>query len=268
VVVGVGVGLGVGDGVGIGVGDGVGLGVGVGVGEGVGLSVGNGVGLGVDDGLGVGVGDGDGVDVGDGDGLGLGVGPGVGEGDGASDGDSLGAGDGVGVGVGDGVGDGDSLGDCDGLGVGVAEDVAQPKPKKAVNLPISAVSMKPSTASGAMLRRALVGGTEFPKSFVSNAMSPVSEKVSLLISAGQASAPQCSPAVVPAEFSTMELKPSQSGSSNGTGQGGKRWLTFGQLGQLSPRSRTPSQSTSSAQGAGVAAGVRLGVGVWAEVRSA
>jgi hypothetical protein len=95
----------------------------------------------------------------------------------------------------------------------------------------------------------------------------MSEKVSLVISAGQASTPQCSPAVVPAEVSTVELKPSQSGSSAGTGQGGTAWSAFGQVGQLSPRSRTPSQSASSAQGAGVGAGVRLGVGVWAEVRS-
>ena len=98
-------------------------------------------------------------------------------------------------------------------------------------------------------------------------MSLVSEKVLLLISAGQASTPQCSPAVVPAEFSTAELKPSQSGSSIGTGQGGTAWLAFGQAGQLSPGSRTPSQSASSAHGADVGAGVRLGVGVWAEVRS-
>src|SRR6266545_6420645 len=103
-----------------------------------------------------------------------------------------------------------------------------------------------------MLCLASAGGVDCPKSFVRIAMSAVSEKASLLISAGQASAPQCSPAVVPAEFSTMELKPSQSGSSNGTGQGGKPWLAFGQVGQLSPKSNTPSQSISSAQGAGVA----------------
>ena len=74
--------------------------------------------------------------------------------------------------------------------------------------------------------------------------------------------------MVPAEFSTVELKPSQSVSSVGTGQGGRPWLAFGQVGQLSPASRTPSQSASSAHGADVGSGVRLGVGVWAEVCSA
>src|SRR5207247_8180612 len=77
----------------------------------------------------------------------------------------------------------------------------------------------------------------------------MSETVSLLISAGQAFVPQCARAPVPAAFSAPVLKPSQSGSLAGTGQGGMDCAGFDQLGQLYVAFSTPSQSKSPAPGA-------------------
>src|SRR2546425_7546681 len=79
-------------------------------------------------------------------------------------------------------------------------------------------------------------------------MSETSEKPSLLISAGQALVPQWMRGAVPAEFSTLVLKPSQSGSLAGMSQGGRLWLRFGQFGQLSIESGTVSQSGSPGHG--------------------
>src|SRR2546427_7357580 len=79
-------------------------------------------------------------------------------------------------------------------------------------------------------------------------MSETSEKPSLLISAGQALVPQWMRGAVPAEFSTLVLKPSQSGSLAGMSQGGRFWLRFGQFGQLSIESVTASQSRSPGHG--------------------
>src|SRR5437773_1227032 len=76
----------------------------------------------------------------------------------------------------------------------------------------------------------------------------MSEMPSLLRSAGQPPAPQWTRGLVPAEFSTAMLKPSQSGSLAGTGQGGRFWEGFGQRGQLSVLSGTPSPSPSGGQG--------------------
>src|SRR6266542_4724198 len=114
---------------------------------------------------------------------------------------------------------------------------------------MSVPSTNPSTGSGAMLRRAGAGGTALPKEPAMMVMSEPSEKVSLLRSAGQASFPQCLAAFGPAEVSTVELKPSQSGSLAETGQGGRFCAGLGQLGQLSSASLTASQSRSVAQGA-------------------
>src|SRR5439155_25313733 len=79
-------------------------------------------------------------------------------------------------------------------------------------------------------------------------MSAISEKPSLLRSAGQALAPQWRMKLVPAELSTTVLKPSQSGSLAGTDQGGRFWAGFGQLGQLSSMLSTASPSKSLAEG--------------------
>src|SRR5437867_7230942 len=79
-------------------------------------------------------------------------------------------------------------------------------------------------------------------------MSEISEKPSLLMSTGQALVPQWMSGAVPAEFSTVVLKPSQSGSLAGMIQGGRFWLRFGQFGQLSLASGTVSQSRSPGQG--------------------
>src|SRR5437660_398018 len=76
----------------------------------------------------------------------------------------------------------------------------------------------------------------------------MSEMPSLLRSAGQPLAPQCKMEFVPAEVSRAVLKPSQSGSLAGTGQGGRFWEGFGQRGQLSVLSGTPSPSPSGGQG--------------------
>src|SRR5437667_20462 len=76
----------------------------------------------------------------------------------------------------------------------------------------------------------------------------MSEMPSLLRSAGQPLAPQCRMEFVPAEVSRAVLKPSQSGSLAGTGQGGRFWEEFGQRGQLSVLSGTPSPSPSGGQG--------------------
>src|SRR5438128_277633 len=102
-----------------------------------------------------------------------------------------------------------------------------------------------------MLRRAGAGGTALPKEPAIIVMSVPSEKVSLLRSAGQASFPQCAAAFVPAEVSTPELKPSQSGSLAGRGQGGRFCAELGQFGQLSEALSTASQSKSPGQGAQV-----------------
>jgi hypothetical protein len=67
-------------------------------------------------------------------------------------------------------------------------------------------------------------------------------KLSLFTSAGHASAPQCTSALVPAKFSTAELKPSQSGSLADIGQAGRPWFEFAQVGQLSAMSAMPSLS--------------------------
>src|SRR5438094_8258174 len=75
-------------------------------------------------------------------------------------------------------------------------------------------------------------------------MSETSEKPSLLMSTGQALVPQWMSGAVPAEFSTVVLKPSQSGSLAGMSQGGRFWLGFGQRGQLSLGSGTASPSGS------------------------
>src|SRR2546425_1053475 len=93
-----------------------------------------------------------------------------------------------------------------------------------------------------------------------------STKVSLLMSAGQALRPQWRVGFVPTEASTAELNPSQSGSLRGTGQGGRFCVGFGQLGQLSLTSGTPSPSLSApgvgdAVEVGVPAGVADAVGV-------
>src|SRR5438876_9507947 len=72
--------------------------------------------------------------------------------------------------------------------------------------------------------------------------------LSLLTSAGQAPGPHWTRASVPAGFSTVVAKPSQSGSLAGTGQGGRFWEGFGQRGQLSVLSGTPSPSPSGGQG--------------------
>ena len=114
---------------------------------------------------------------------------------------------------------------------------------------MSVPSTNPSTGSGAMLWRAGAGGTALPKEPATIVMSVPSEKVSLLMSAGQALFPQCAVALVPAEVSTLELKPSQSGSLAATGQGGRLCAGLGQFGQLSSASLTASQSRSVAQGA-------------------
>jgi hypothetical protein len=52
------------------------------------------------------------------------------------------------------------------------------------------MSTKPSTGSGAISWRVGAGGAETPKFAVNAETSVMSEKVSLLMSAGQASAPQ------------------------------------------------------------------------------
>src|SRR5438105_1175326 len=108
------------------------------------------------------------------------------------------------------------------------------------------MSTKPSGGSGAMLSRAGAGGTDTPKTPVSAEMSLISEKESLLMSAGQAFVPQWARAFVPARSSTAEVKPSQSGSLAGTVQSGRPWLAFGQKGQLSETSGRPSASASQA----------------------
>src|SRR2546426_671021 len=76
------------------------------------------------------------------------------------------------------------------------------------------------------------------------------------MSAGQALRPQWKVGFVPTDASTAELNPSQSGSLRGTSQGGRLCVGFGQLGQLSTRSGTPSPSLSAP---GVGDGVEVGV---------
>jgi len=73
-------------------------------------------------------------------------------------------------------------------------------------------------------------------------MSEMSDVKSLLMSAGQAFAPHWTRALVPAAFSTAELKLSQSGSLGAMGQGGGVWPGFAQVGQLSETSGAPSLS--------------------------
>src|SRR5438132_8028586 len=92
-------------------------------------------------------------------------------------------------------------------------------------------------------------------------MSVMSAKVSLFRSTGHAPAPQWTRASVPAGFSTALLKPSQSGSLAGTGQGGRFWAGLGQRGQLSELSGLPSPSLSAGAGVGDGLTVGLGVGV-------
>src|SRR5437870_12279227 len=98
---------------------------------------------------------------------------------------------------------------------------------------MSKMSTKPSGGSGAMFWRAGSGGTGSSKFALINVMSKISENLSLFRSAGHPFAPQWASGFVPAEFSTVELNPSQSGSLAGTGQGGRFWSGFGQFGQLS-----------------------------------
>ena len=97
----------------------------------------------------------------------------------------------------------------------------QCEPKNEVIFEMSVMSTKPSTGSGAMFWRAGAGGTETPKLAVRAETSVMSEKVSLLMSAGQALRPQWTRAPVPAAPSRAVLKPSQSGSFAGTGQEGR-----------------------------------------------
>ncbi len=87
----------------------------------------------------------------------------------------------------------------------------------------------------------MTGGTASPKLVVRFAMSVVSEKPLLVVSAGQASVPQWARALVPMKSSSAVLNASQSGSLAGTDQG-SAWVGFGQVGQLSERSNTPSPS--------------------------
>src|SRR5438445_13220787 len=99
------------------------------------------------------------------------------------------------------------------------------------------------------------------------------------MSAGQALRPQWKVGFVPTDASTAELNPSQSGSLRGTSQGGRFCVGFGQLGQLSTRSGTPSPSLSApgvgdavevgvADAVGVAVAVDVGVSVGAAVGGA
>src|SRR2546422_243632 len=69
-----------------------------------------------------------------------------------------------------------------------------------------------------------------------------------LAGAGPRRAPHVTRAVVPGGVSAAVPKPSQSGSLGGTGQGGRFWEEFGQRGQLSVLSGTPSPSPSGGQG--------------------
>src|SRR5437867_2010292 len=102
-----------------------------------------------------------------------------------------------------------------------------------------------------MLWRAGAGGTDLPKEPAMIVMSVPPEKLSLLTSAGQALVPQWLVKFVPADVSTAELKPSQSGSLVASGQGGRSCAGLDQLGQLSAAFTTASQSTSPGQGAQV-----------------
>ena len=68
----------------------------------------------------------------------------------------------------------------------------------------------------------------------------------MVTSAGQALNPQWTRAFVPVRSSTAEVKPSQSGSSEGMSQAGRAWLAFGQSGQLSVALGSPSASASQA----------------------
>src|SRR5262245_12971916 len=140
-------------------------------------------------------------------------------------------------------GAGVAVGDAVAVGVGVAGSV-QPRAKKLVILATSEMSTKPSTGSGAMLSRGGAGGTARLKLLVRAATSVMSENTSLLMSAGQALVPHWTRALVPARSSTAELKPSQSVSFGPMSQRGKAWEPFGQAGQLSLRSETPSPSKS------------------------
>src|SRR5437899_295640 len=95
------------------------------------------------------------------------------------------------------------------------------------------------------------------------------------MSAGQALRPQWKVGFVPTDASTAELNPSQSGSLRGTSQGGRLCVGFGQLGQLSTRSGTPSPSLSApgvgdgvevvADAVGVSVAVDVAVSVGAAV---
>ena len=77
-------------------------------------------------------------------------------------------------------------------------------------------------------------------------MSEISEKLSLLMSAGQALVPQWMSGAVPAEFSTVVLNPSQSGSLAGISQGGRFCAGLYQVGQLSgPATIGPAPSGSA-----------------------
>jgi hypothetical protein len=107
------------------------------------------------------------------------------------------------------------------------------------------MSTKPSGGSGEILYLGGEGGTDSPKWPAVSVISKMSEKPLLSRSAGQELAPQCASAFVPAEFSTEELKPSQSGSLARTGHGGMVWAGFGQFEQLSEAFSTPSASLSS-----------------------
>src|SRR5947209_1697595 len=76
-------------------------------------------------------------------------------------------------------------------------------------------------------------------------MSEISEKPSLLMSAGQALMPQWMSGAVPAEFSTAVLNPSQSGSLAAMSQGGRFCAGLYQVGQLSgPATIGPAPSGS------------------------
>ena len=82
-------------------------------------------------------------------------------------------------------------------------------PKNVVILEMSKMSLRSSVGSGAMSWRASAGGIDSAKSLVSRTMSKMSERPSLVISAGQASVPQARAGFVPIDASAPSLQPSQ-----------------------------------------------------------
>src|SRR5207247_993186 len=105
---------------------------------------------------------------------------------------------------------------------------------------VASVPADVSTAVREPSQSGALGGTGRPKWPVKAVTSEMSEKVSLVTSAGQALKPHWTRAWVPARSSTAEVKPSQSGSLAGMSQAGRAWLAFGQSGQLSVALGSPS----------------------------